>query len=66
MHGTVPKVNVTYTPHIGGQCASALLEAAADAAYRREDGLVILDPAKAQGRRRPGRGLPGGVTGTRS
>ena len=58
VHGTVPKVNVTYTPHIGGQ-SQALLEAAGDAAYRREDGLVILDPAKAQGRRDLAEAFPG-------
>lgn len=58
VHGTAPKVNVTYTPHIGGQ-SQALLEAAGDAAYRREDGLVILDPAKAQGRRDLAEAFPG-------
>ena len=60
VHGTVPKVNVTYTPHIGGQ-SQALLEAAGDAAYRREDGLVYPGSRQGAGPQGPGRGLPGGV-----
>lgn len=50
VHGSVPKVKMSYTPVIGGQ-SGKVLAAAGDAAYRREDGLVILDPEKAKGRR---------------
>lgn len=51
-HGQVPKVRVEYTPHLCNHCDNApCIEAAPDAVYRREDGLVIIDPVKAKGNR---------------
>lgn len=50
VHGSVPKVKMAYTPVIGGQ-SGKVLAAAGDAAYRRNDGLIILDPEKAKGRK---------------
>lgn len=50
VHGSVPKVNVTYQFNACAHCETcAVIEAAPDACYRRDDGLVIIDPAKAQG-----------------
>lgn len=49
-HGQVPKVRVEYTPHLCNHCDNApCIEAAPDAVYKREDGLVIIDPVKAKG-----------------
>lgn len=51
-HGQVPKVRVEYTPWPCMHCDDPLCAAAApDAVYQRDDGLVIIDPAKAKGRR---------------
>ena len=48
--GQVPKVRVNYEPHMCNHCADApCMAAAPEAVYRREDGLVIIDPIKAQG-----------------
>lgn len=50
--GQVPVVKVTYTPILCNHCEKcSVLEIAGDAAYRRDDGLVIIDPIKAKGRR---------------
>jgi tetrathionate reductase subunit B len=50
--GTVPKVRVRYMLEMCQQCAEApCMAAAPDAVYRREDGLVIIDPQKAKGNR---------------
>ena len=50
--GTVPKVKVSYILHMCQHCKKcALIEAAPEAVYRREDGIVIIDPAKAEGRK---------------
>lgn len=50
--GQVPVVTVSYTPVLCGHCDMCALELMApDAVYRRKDGLVIIDPAKARGRR---------------
>ena len=50
VHGIVPKVNVTYQFNACGHCADcAVMAAAPEACYRREDGLVIIDPEKAAG-----------------
>ena len=53
VHGSTPKVRLAYTPVLCNHCATpACVEAATDgAAYRREDGLVIIDPVKAKGQR---------------
>lgn len=49
-HGQVPKVRVEYTPHFCNHCDNAPCVAAApEAVYKREDGLVIIDPVKAKG-----------------
>ena len=49
-HGQIPKVRVEYRLHRNSH-AQELLDAAGDAAYRTEDGFVIIDPEKARGRR---------------
>lgn len=50
--GQVPVVKVSYTPIMCNHCEKCpVLAIAGDAAYRREDGLVIIDPEKARGRR---------------
>ena len=51
VRGTVPKVMVTYVPRLCMHCEDApCMEACkADAIYKREDGLVIIDPEKCTG-----------------
>ena len=49
-HGTVPKGNVTYLPKMGAQ-DEALRAYAPEALLEREDGLIVLDPAKCKGRK---------------
>ena len=50
--GRTPVVTVTYKPVICNHCERCALEATApDVMYRRDDGLVIIDPEKAKGRR---------------
>jgi Fe-S-cluster-containing dehydrogenase component len=46
-HGQVPKVRVEYRPIPCQHCENAVCMEKSDAFYRREDGLVILDPQKA-------------------
>lgn len=60
VHGQQPKVRVGYRLHMNTH-SDAFLEKAGDAAYRTEDGFVILDPEKAAGRRDLVDGQPGGV-----
>lgn len=51
-HGQVPKVRVEYTPLFCNHCDQApCIEAAPGAVYKRDDGLVIVDPVKAKGNR---------------
>lgn len=50
VHGTVPKVNITYLPLIGAQ-DDAIRDFAPEVCMEREDGLVVIDPAKAKGRK---------------
>lgn len=50
VHGSVPKVNITYTPLFGAQ-TMALKEYAPDVIMDREDGLIVIDPEKAHGRK---------------
>lgn len=50
VHGTVPKVNMTYQPLIGAQ-DDALAQFAPDVVNVREDGVMYIDPEKAKGRR---------------
>lgn len=50
--GQVPKVKVSYMLHMCQHCGNAAcVNAAPDAVYRRDDGLVIIDPQKARGMR---------------
>ena len=51
--GSIPKVKVNYTPTFCNHCKNAPCIAAAKdgAVYRREDGLVIIDPEKAAGQK---------------
>lgn len=51
--GRVPVVAVSYKPVFCGMCEDApCLKAAKDGAvYRREDGIIVIDPAKAKGQR---------------
>lgn len=49
-HGQVPKVRVVYKCEMCNHCADPACAKAGEAVYKREDGLVILDPAKAADR----------------
>lgn len=51
--GAVPHVRVAYTPTMCNHCEDApCIKAAKDGAvYRRDDGLVIVDPVKAKGQK---------------
>ncbi|MCR5387683.1 MAG: carboxypeptidase regulatory-like domain-containing protein [Lachnospiraceae bacterium] len=50
--GTTPLVKVYYISTLCNHCRTApCMVAAPDAVYRREDGLVIIDPEKAVGRK---------------
>ncbi len=52
VRGSVPKVKVSYVAKMCQHCQNAAcMEAAPDAVYRRDDGLVIIDPEKAKGNR---------------
>ena len=53
VRGSVPVVRVSYTPLVCGHCDDAPCAAAAKdgAVYRHDDGLVVIDPAKAKGQR---------------
>jgi Fe-S-cluster-containing dehydrogenase component len=49
-HGQVPKVRIEYWPTICNHCDNApCIEAAPDAVYRRDDGLIVIDTEKAKG-----------------
>jgi Fe-S-cluster-containing dehydrogenase component len=51
VRGTVPKVKVSYTPTMCTHCndAKCMTVCKANAIYRREDGMIIIDPAKCTG-----------------
>ncbi len=52
VRGQVPKVKVCYVSHRCQHCGNAACMAAApEAVYRRDDGLVIIDPVKSKGMR---------------
>lgn len=52
VRGSVPKVKVSYVVKLCQHCENApCMEAASEAVYRRDDGLVIVDPEKAAGRK---------------
>jgi len=50
--GTIPKVRIHYLPRLCNHCENcSLLAIAKDGdVYRREDGLIVIDPEKARGR----------------
>jgi len=51
VRGTVPKVKVSYLPAMCMHCEDApcMKDCKAEAIYRRDDGLVVIDPAKCTG-----------------
>jgi Fe-S-cluster-containing dehydrogenase component len=51
--GTIPKVKIHYIPVLCNHCEDAPCLKAAEngAVYRREDGLVVIDPEKAAGQK---------------
>jgi Fe-S-cluster-containing dehydrogenase component len=51
VRGTVPKVKVSYVPKMCAHCEDApcMNDCKSDAIYKREDGLVVIDPAKCTG-----------------
>jgi tetrathionate reductase subunit B len=52
VRGTVPKVKVAYRPHLCMHCDKAPCMTSCDvpgALYKRDDGLVIIDPVKCTG-----------------
>ena len=52
VRGSVPVVRISYIPTLCAHCDDApCIEAGAGAVYRREDGLVIIDPSQAKGNR---------------
>ncbi|WP_417142802.1 4Fe-4S dicluster domain-containing protein [Raoultibacter massiliensis] len=61
--GKLPEVKVQYTPVMCGHCENAAcMEAATDGAvYRREDGLIIIDPVKAKGQKAIAESCPAGA-----
>lgn len=61
--GQTPKVCVSYTPIFCQHCENApCMKVAKDGAvYRRDDGLVIIDPAKAKGQKAIMEACPYGV-----
>ena len=62
IRGTVPKVKMHYVPVLCQHCAdAACMKAAPEAIYRREDGMVIIDPEKAKGNKAIVDSCPWGV-----
>jgi Fe-S-cluster-containing dehydrogenase component len=52
VRGATPMVDAAYVPVMCNHCDNApCLKAAGDAIRKREDGIVIIDPVKAKGRR---------------
>lgn len=51
VRGTVPKVKVSYVPRLCMHCTDAecMTVCKPNAIYRREDGLIVIDPAKCTG-----------------
>ena len=63
VRGTVPKVKIHYIPQLCNHCENAPCIAAAKngAVYRRDDGLVIIDPEKAAGQKQLADACPYGA-----
>jgi len=49
VRGSIPKVIVSYRPHLCMHCGFCMEKCKNKAIYRREDGLVIIDPDKCIG-----------------
>jgi tetrathionate reductase subunit B len=52
--GTIPKVKLHYIPHLCNHCENPACMSACEhqALYKRDDGLIILDPGKCKGCRK--------------
>ena len=63
VQGTIPKVRIHYIPRLCNHCRNAPCIDAAEngAVYRREDGLVIIDPEKAAGQKQIAEACPYGA-----
>ena len=63
VQGTIPKVRIHYIARLCSHCRNAPCMAAAKdgAVYRREDGLVIIDPEKAVGQKQIAEACPYGA-----
>ena len=63
VQGTIPKVRIHYIPQLCNHCANAPCMAAAKdgAVYRREDGLIVIDPEKAKGQKQLAEACPYGA-----
>jgi Fe-S-cluster-containing dehydrogenase component len=63
VRGSIPKVKIHYISKLCNHCANAPCIAAAKngAVYRRDDGLVIIDPEKAAGQREIAAACPYGA-----
>ena len=61
--GQIPKVIIHYIPVLCNHCADAPCIAAAEngAVYRREDGLIVIDPEKAAGQKQLADACPYGA-----
>jgi len=61
--GSAPKLKINYKPRLCNHCENAPCIAAATggAVYRREDGLVIIDPEKAKGQKQLADACPYGA-----
>ena len=52
IRGTVPKVKMHYVPVLCQHCdEAACIAVAPDAVYKRDDGMVVIDPDKGKGRK---------------
>ena len=63
VQGTKPKVKIHYIPVLCNHCSDPVcMKAAKDGAvYKREDGLVIIDPEKAKGQKEIAEACPYGA-----
>lgn len=62
VRGSVPVVKVAYTPVMCQHCENAsCMEVGGDAVYRREDGLIVIDPEKAAGNKELAESCPYGA-----
>ena len=60
-HGSASKVKVDYTVVMCQHCQEAPCMKASDAVYRRADGIVVVDPVKAKGKKEIVDSCPYGV-----